>query len=79
MTKTEFLQYINNNYFDNCVIKTTEVIIDNSVEKPLLGTYIFLTLQDTIDFFNNNFNEDMFRTQHNTKILTVEIVQNSEE
>lgn len=68
MSKTEFLQALSAGYFEGCLIRTTEVIISESGDKPLEGLYDMLSLEDAISFFSGNYSEEMVREGHSTRI-----------
>jgi hypothetical protein len=69
MNKIELLNDIIEQFVEGCVINTQEIFN----QKPIVGHYYFDTLEMAIEFFTNEYNDDLVRENHNTQILSWEV------
>lgn len=70
MNQATLLKNITEQYQDNCVIITKEIFNG----KPIIGRYYFDTLEMALAFFTSEYNDQLVRKEHNTQILSWEIV-----
>jgi len=74
MIKIQLLNDITQNFQEGCHIETFEVYEDNKI----VGRYYFSTLEMAKDFFTEEYNDDLVRKEHNTQILSWEIIYGQE-
>jgi hypothetical protein len=69
--KEQFLQSIEQLWQEGLPIETKEFFLGDG--SSIEGKYYFDTLEETLAFFTNEYNDDLIREHHNTQILSWEV------
>lgn len=75
MKKIELLNYISKSFQEGCFIMTNEIYGNDKI----VGNYHFDNLKSALSFFTEEYNDDLVRKEHNTQILSWEIIYDVQE
>jgi len=75
MSKSDFMQQLSSGYSEGMIVETAEEVESGGEIHRIFGTYVFTDYSLLADFFSENYDEDMVRSGHGTRIVSFSLRQ----
>jgi hypothetical protein len=77
MDKSEFISHLSENYSEGCLIACDVIFpreAPDTPNRPLKASFSFGTLEQTIEFFSDQFDESMVRNDGGVALLSCSVI-----